>query len=388
MKDFYFPFIALILSSCTAVDSELYEFDPRTIGDEQVILSDIASDIKYIPLDNSIQINRLIDIVLSSNDIILSSADIGLLRYDLQGKLLNRIGSIGRGPNEYTFYMHFGRDNRTGNVYNLSDRNKTIKVFSKEGHLIRDFKLDDVADPISAIIFFNSNIFIQSEMQFDYTDFEWIVCDTSGQILKTQKRHLPKFSANTSGTGRPYIFHDRITYYNIWTDTIYSVDKDFQEKPILTVKTGEHRSPRGYVPIDHIFQKKYFGITKLIETRRYFLFKYYYQGYTMTFVDKKTWSTFKFQYEWDESVGGNPISGMVNDFDSGSWFLPNYYYSWDGNEYLIGIQYPYQIIARAASKEFKDSNPKVPAKKMEFEKLAASLKETDNPVMVMVKLKQ
>ena len=91
--------------------------------------------------------------------------------------------------------------------------------------------------------------------------------------------------------------------YNTWTDTIYSVDKDFQEKPIITVKPGDHRFPRDYVPIDHIFQKKYFGITKLIETRRYFLFKYYYQGYTMAFVDKKTWRTSKFQYEWDESVG-------------------------------------------------------------------------------------
>ncbi len=387
MKDFYFLLISLILSSCTSVDSEFYEFDPRAIGDDQVFLSDIASDIKYIPLDNSIPVNRFIDIAFGSNDIIISSADIGLLRYDLAGKLLNRIGSIGRGPSEYTFYMYFGRDNRTGNVYNLSDRNKTIKVFSKEGHLVRDFKLNEVATPISAIIFFNSNIFIQLDMQFDYNDFEWIVCDTFGQVLKTQKRHLPKFSANISGTGRPYIFDNRITYYNTWTDTIYSVDKDFQEKPIITVKPGDHRFPRDYVPIDHIFQKKYFGITKLIETRRYFLFKYYYQGYTMAFVDKKTWRTSKFQYEWDESVGGHPISGMVNDFDSGSWFLPNYYYSWEGDEYLIGIQYPYQIIARAASKEFKDSNPIVPSKKLEFEKLAASLKETDNPVLVLVRLK-
>ena len=255
MKDFYFLLISLILSSCTSADSEFYEFDPRAIGDDQVFLSDIASDIKYIPLDNSIPVNRFIDIAFGSNDIIISSADIGLLRYDLAGKLLNRIGSIGRGPSEYTFYMYFGRDNRTGNVYNLSDRNKTIKVFSKEGHLVRDFKLNEVATPISAIIFFNSNIFIQLDMQFDYNDFEWIVCDTFGQVLKTQKRHLPKFSANISGTGRPYIFDNRITYYNTWTDTIYSVDKDFQEKPIITVKPGDHRFPRDYVPIDHIFQK-------------------------------------------------------------------------------------------------------------------------------------
>jgi len=73
--------------------------------------------------------------------------------------------------------------------------------------------------------------------------------------------------------------------------------------------------------------------------------------------------------------------------DCGLWSLPNFYYSENGDEYLIGIQYPYQIIARAASEEYRDSHPKIPEKKIEFEELAASLEETDNPVIVMVKLK-
>ena len=387
MKYLYFPIVALILSSCTSVDPELYKFDPRKIEANQVVLSDIADDIKYIPLDDSMLLGRLSEILLGSNDIILNEANFGLLRYDLNGKLLNRIGSKGRGPNEYIYSMYFSRDNSTGNIYNLSDRNKTIKVFSEEGNLIRDFKLDVGAAQIGPIVYFNSKIFIQTKMEFDINDFEWIVCDTLGQVLKTQKRHLPKFSANIDATGRPCIFNDRITYYNVWTDTIYSIDKDLQEKPVLIVAQGEHRSPRGYVTADQILQKKYFGVTRLIETKRYFLFKYYYHGYTMTFVDKKTWTASTFQYEWDESIGGHPISGMINDLDCGSWFLPDSYYSENGNEYLIGIQYPYQILARADSKEFKDSNPKDPAKKVKFEELAASLKETDNPVIVMVKLK-
>lgn len=387
MNFFYFPIIALILSSCASVDSELYEFDPRKIEDKQVVLSDIADDIKYIPLDDSILIGRLTEISLGSNDIILSEATNGLLRYDLQGKLLNRIGSKGRGPNEYLINMFFTRDNRTGNIYNLSDGKKTIQVYSKEGNLIRDFKLDVGEAQIVRIIFFNSRIFIQTDMQFDVNDFEWIVCDTLGQVLKTQKRHLPKFSANISGTGRPYIFNDRITYYNLWADTIYSVDKDFQEKPVLVVSPGEHRFPRGYTSFDQILQKIFSGVTNLIETRRYFLFKYHYQGYKMTFVDKKTWTPLTFQYEWDESINGHPISGMINDLDCGSWFLPDFYYTENGNEYLVGIQYPYQIIARAASKEFKDSSPKIPEKKAEFEEMVANIKETDNPVIVIVKLK-
>ncbi len=381
MRYLYFSIVALILFSCASIDRELYEFDPRKVRDKEVFLSDIAEDIKYIPLDDSIPIGRLGEISIGNDDIILDEATTGILRYDLRGNLLNRIGSKGRGPNEYLYSMFFTRDNETGYIYNFSDRNNTVKVFSKEGNLVREFELDVGTAQINSIKFLNSNIFVQMSMQFDVNDFEWVVCDTLGRVLKTQKRHLPKFSANINAAGRPIVFDGGITYYNVWTDTIYSVDKDFREKPVLVVAPGGHRYPRGYVPIDQILQNIFFGVTRFIETQRYFLFQYHYHGYKMTIVDKETWTESTFQYELDEY-------GMFNDLDCGLWSLPNFYYSENGDEYLIGIQYPYQIIARAASEEFRDSHPKIPEKKIEFEELAASLEETDNPVIVMVRLKK
>ncbi|HQB37467.1 MAG TPA: hypothetical protein PLI41_07990, partial [Bacteroidales bacterium] len=41
-----------------------------------------------------------------------------------------------------------------------------------------------------------------------------------------------------------------------------------------------------------------------------------------------------------------------------------------------------------ASENFKNSKPLYPEKKKELEKLANSLKETDNPVLVLVSLKK
>jgi hypothetical protein len=46
-----------------------------------------------------------------------------------------------------------------------------------------------------------------------------------------------------------------------------------------------------------------------------------------------------------------------------------------------------QLKAHVASESFKNSTPKYPEKKRELEKLAVSLKETDNPVLVLVKMK-
>jgi hypothetical protein len=43
---------------------------------------------------------------------------------------------------------------------------------------------------------------------------------------------------------------------------------------------------------------------------------------------------------------------------------------------------------RVSDSEFKTSIPKYPEKKKELEKLANSLKETDNPVLILVRLRE
>lgn len=47
---------------------------------------------------------------------------------------------------------------------------------------------------------------------------------------------------------------------------------------------------------------------------------------------------------------------------------------------------PIKLKTYIASKEFRESEPLYPEKKRELESLANSLKETDNPVLVLVRL--
>ena len=54
---------------------------------------------------------------------------------------------------------------------------------------------------------------------------------------------------------------------------------------------------------------------------------------------------------------------------------------------IIGWVDAIKLKAHVASETFKKSSPKYPEKKKELEKLASGLKETDNPVLVMVRLK-
>jgi hypothetical protein len=60
----------------------------------------------------------------------------------------------------------------------------------------------------------------------------------------------------------------------------------------------------------------------------------------------------------------------------------------NGREFIVGLIYPYQIQALVKSTEFKNTTPKYSEKKKNLLKLADNLKETDNPVLMIVRLKR
>jgi hypothetical protein len=77
--------------------------------------------------------------------------------------------------------------------------------------------------------------------------------------------------------------------------------------------------------------------------------------------------------------------GLTNDLDGGPKVIP---LTTKDNNTIITMIDAIALKKHIASSQFKDSTPKYPEKKKELEKLANSLKETDNPVLVIVKLKK
>ena len=67
---------------------------------------------------------------------------------------------------------------------------------------------------------------------------------------------------------------------------------------------------------------------------------------------------------------------------------PLCFYKENGREFLLGYVYPNKLKNHTASNKFKNSIPVLKNKKQELEKLAGSLKETDNPVLMLVRLKK
>jgi hypothetical protein len=128
----------------------------------------------------------------------------------------------------------------------------------------------------------------------------------------------------------------------------------------------------------------------MIETKRYIVLNYYYLDKSaISFVDKKSRETYwAFKYEKSQDNKEYSIPCLVNDIDGGTPLKNINYYVENGDEYLIELINPYDLKVYIASDDFKNQVPKYPVKKKELIKLAESLKETDNPILVMTKLKK
>lgn len=121
------------------------------------------------------------------------------------------------------------------------------------------------------------------------------------------------------------------------------------------------------------------------ETNKYLINRYSYKSeYTFAFIEKETQKTFTCNYRLAKGATG----GIVNDFDAGLMFFPFDYFTDGVDEYLFAIIQPFELKAHVLTDKFKNSTPKYPEKKKQLEKLANSLDENDNPVLMLVKLKE
>ena len=163
------------------------------------------------------------------------------------------------------------------------------------------------------------------------------------------------------------------------SDTIFSFDNGtFIPKYIF--KQGDAK----YTPdlrAEYIFKNGDNVIVQknAFESKNYLFYQYRLKNRDNCFIQNKSNGT---QYLIDNGAG------LINDLDNGPNFKIQNTVTVDGIEYLISWVNAFELKAQAASNEFKNSTPKYPDKKKELEKLANSLNENDNPVLMLVKLKE
>lgn len=383
----------IIISSCTTNEGDFLIIDPEEFIDNEIALSELADDVSYIPLDNTYPLGiysyRVIDSL-----IYLSAKDIGLLVYNREGKNVRRIGAKGDGPGEYQYCLSFAIDKLTGYFYVL-DREKA-KVYSPDGTFIRDIQYGNYigshhADDIEV---FHSFLFFSDDLNNGDSKNNWVFLDTLGNPVSVKKNSIPPFKTSFGNGCSVYMFNDNLFYCNKFNDTVFSISSDLTYKAAYMFELGNHGQPMTmieYNSLDELSAKMrdVCRIYNMFETRKFIVLEYYFPGKSAyCFIDKKTKRTFLAHktIELHGKRGSGPY--LINDLDGGMPLTGTLnYFTESGGEYLTTLLDPHDLKAYISGGEFKKAVPKNPEKKAALERLADSLSETDNPVLMMVRLK-
>jgi hypothetical protein len=379
-----------------SANKPIFQIDPRKFEENELNLADFAADVEYIPLSNKIRMGFIRKVKVTSKAIYLVSdkssggegnGHMELFRFDKDGKNPVQIGRIGKGPREYLSSEYFAVDELNKRIY-ISGKLHTVLIFDTQGNYVRQFKFQNPEQRFARFEHFGDDkLFIPNQKRGARGPYLWSIIDTLGNVITSKSNTTPPFETRMGARSGTFKFKDKISYWVGYNDTIFTIAPDFSFEASYIISQGEHRKPKKDLPITLDLPVKlleYYSPHNFMETNNYLISRYNYKGrFAYLFLDKKTHRTSISYFEWKRDVKG----GIPNDFDNGLVFSPDSYFAANEDEYLAGTIQPFQLKAHVASDEFKNSIPKYPEKEKALEKLANSLNENDNPVLMLVKLK-
>lgn len=359
----------------------------------KVMLSDLGFiDIEYIPLEskeqsliteidlvffNDYSINKLIP---GDGYFLLKNGN-NVFKFSENGKFISRIGIIGRGPQEITNIEDLDIDKENQNIYLLSGWQKKFCVYSPNGQFIRSFK---VPFYIREFRFSENNLLCYCGNNRGDNENSFILLDKMGHLIK-------KFPNRYSFRGKSgfgfthenlfYSYNKKINVKELYSDTIYSFENSafYKHGVIEAGKKKVTPKVRSESTTEQICAN-YIQPLNLFEFGSFIFY-----AFTDKFVENDV-RIYGFigSKEKNYKVLFNLGEGINNDLDGGPNIIP---LTVNNDNTIVSILDVLTLKKYISTEEFKKSKPKYPEKKQELVKLANSLNETDNPVLVLVKLK-
>jgi hypothetical protein len=370
-------------------------------------LSDIAENIEYIPLqttENSLIGAFTLKILNVGNRIYIQNGGMTgeILCFDITGKFLFKISNEGRGPEEYDFITDFdvSSDNKILTILSGSSRKLVSYGISDTGFtFLRSITLKEPA-PWRVSLIPETDLAFLSIPSWQGTEQALsLLINSSGDTILSRPN---RYKFDRVQTGRPgtrssegklltYSIGDLVCFKEDFSDTVFYVDarnRSFRPRIIFNTH-GTSYTPEMKGGSEKIKDNSTTYIPKIFETSRYVFCQYYtiiveqkvvnLYGF---FFDKKTNSKYK------SDIGADRKMKLSDDLSGGPDFRLEYQENRCSNGRLFSYVESITLKQYVDSDDFKDANVMDPNKKSELKRLADSLEETDNPVLVVVTPKE
>ena len=389
----------------------------NSVGEyKRVYCSDYFSSLELIPLETSddclLAYNGhvlLFDLkmILMNEEYIFIRSRNDLYTFDHSGKFLNQIGRQGQGPREYTRLsdIFFNTDKPT--IF-MSDDTKILE-YDFNGTYIRSFPYPIIDNEY--VTFCSSiadNLFIgHINNSSGKQKYRYCIFNENGVTVKLFHNHnvFDRISfrfLNYDAALQPIHVEDHIYLKDYVNDTIYVLE-NLTMKPAFVYGLGKYSFPQEYLEkkFNDWPDVKAIIIRRLIGTQAHFF-------YVMTIPDFLPRPKRKLKYipslnkkiSDEELVLGiynisdntnvlldtdNELQrGIINDFNGGLPFFPRYY---AGNNIVVDVWEAEEMKEILSEEYFAKQNIKDRQAHQKLKELLKNLKEDDNPVVVVAKLK-
>ncbi len=337
-------------------------------------LSDICDSIIYVPLETSYEVvlSRINHIEADNERVFVCDQNDNIFVFNLDGKLLSKIGCKGSGPEEYQSLTagKFSIDAIRKEILIPDFSGQKILVYSFDGVLKTIIKLPYRATDISPI---NANLYILYIQSF--TDkmnsfYPVRIIDRSGtEIFMFKSFNYPVL--NFISAGQFEKFNENIFYTEPNNDTVFKISSDYIKKPDVIINLGKFKPPiEIYQDISRWleFYSEYVYTKNIFHCSAGILFNFYYKDLTYSglyrYTDKKPIIFYV----------GSRNEGIVDNIDYGPPFNPLFRVS---NGHIIDILEPMILRSELYSRVRKESK---------LHKIRLSSEIEDNPIIRLINI--
>jgi hypothetical protein len=378
-------FCLFIISISNLLAQELLKIDIESKIDEKdllINLSDYIEKIEYLQLDSHVDflIDAQPEFTVKNKEIVVRTISNCFVFDRGSGKFLQKVGNKGRGPAEYR---------STGGLIN--PKNHSI-YFVGQGAKLLKFNFDGTFNKSIVIPEYNDG-FVAPSLPINYTWLKNDIVFYFADMIGTERKRLmiineegeklvvhPKYKYFTEKKGMAislydsqfYHFKNDLYFKEDYSDTVFKVSEK-ELIPSLILYLGKYQpsiESKWMTAKEKQNQKhEFIGLRKLIESESFFLFEFYSQKKHFQGVFNKNTDILKIV---------EMSSGINNDIDR---FIPFSPVSISTDGYLIGYVEAYVLLA------WFMQNPEKAAKlPLHLQKLK-NINESDNPVVMIAKLK-
>lgn len=380
MKKIFVLVLCALITSCSFTGSQspgdltvvdvLGAFEKGTTFEAK----DLFTSIDYVVLESKDEclIGKDPHFFLVDN-YILSIADKQIFVFERKtGKFVREIGKWGQGPEEY---------DRTDFMGSVDEKMQTISTFANKGKRIYSLEgnvLDNIALP--SMVYETANLptgeYVGFVPNFSGKENNKLhLFDKRAHIIKSFPNHFSTLPPEGLHFWKPngwlYKYKNDVFFYELFNDTVFQVTTD-SLLPKFKFSQGHYLPPYEYQNRNDFLSQEYFMMKGVYETDRFLFYLYSFEKKLYIFVyDKK--DKVGFVNECNENGGGVIVE---NDF------LPFIFSNVSSSNELIGYLDSYSV-SEWFSAQGNDSYSISTSLS-----LLKETKETDNPVVVIAKLKE